>query len=115
MAKTPQEAAKLAGELALSKKAQGVVLLDLRKLSPLADFFVLASGDSDIQVRAIADAIVEGLGESGWTVWHVEGYGHGRWILLDYVDLVIHVFHEEARRFYALERLWGDAVREELV
>ena len=115
MGETPQEAARLAGTLALSKKAQDVVVLDLRKLSPLVDFFVIATGGSDIQVRAIADAIVDGLGERGVTAWHVEGYRYGRWVLLDYVDFVVHIFRSDARGFYALERLWGDAAREEIV
>ena len=70
---------------------------------------VIASGTSDVQVRAIADAIVEGLKGDGETPWHVEGYEGKRWVLLDYVDVVIHVFDEETRDYYQLERLWGDA------
>ena len=110
-ARDPLALARLTAELALTKKSEDVLLLDLGKVSAAADFFVLASGGSDVQVKAIADAIVEGLEKEGVLVWHVEGYAHGRWILIDLVHVVVHVFHREAREFYALERLWGDAPR----
>lgn len=107
----PLALARLTAELALTKKAEEVLLLDLGKVSAAADLFVIATGASDIQVKAIADAIVEGLEKEGVAVWHVEGYANRRWILIDLVDVVVHVFHKEAREFYALERLWGDAPR----
>jgi ribosome-associated protein len=107
----PLPLARLAAELALTKKAEEVLLLDLRKVSAAADYVLLASGASDVQVKAIADAIVEGLEKEGVPVWHVEGYANRRWILIDLVDVVVHVLHKEAREFYALERLWGDAPR----
>jgi ribosome-associated protein len=94
--------------LTLTKKAQDVLLLDLRGLTSMADFFVVCSADSDTQVRAIADAVDEGLGEKGIDPWHKET-GSPNWVLLDYVDVVLHVFHKNARAFYALEKLWGDA------
>lgn len=109
MARTSEERASLAAELALSKKAENVIAMDLSKLTSTCDFFVIANGTSDVQVRAIADAIVEGLGEEGEKPWHVEGYEGKRWILLDYVDVVVHVFDEETRDYYQLEMLWGDA------
>jgi ribosome-associated protein len=99
---------------ALKKKAQDVVLLDLRSLTGVCDFFVIATGMADTQVRAIADQVEEGMREQGHAVWHVEGYQTGRWILLDFVDVVVHVFHHETRDLYQLERLWRDAGKEEM-
>jgi len=105
----PHALARQVADLALTKKAEDVVMLDLGKVSAAADYFVVASGSSDIQVKAIVDAIVDGLDAAGIRVWHVEGYANGRWVLIDLVDVVVHVLHKEAREFYALERLWGDA------
>ena len=83
--------------------------MDLRKVTTTTDFFVICSADSDTQVKAIADSIVEGTVAKGVTVWHSEGMRALLWVVLDYVDVVVHVFHKEARTFYNLERLWGDA------
>lgn len=99
---------------ALKKKARDVVLLDLRSLTGVCDYFVIASADSDTQVKAIADQVTEGLAEKGQEVWHTEGYRALRWVLLDYVDVVVHVFHRDTRDLYQLERLWADAARESL-
>lgn len=77
----------------------------------MADYFVIASATADVQVRAISDRIEEGLSEAGEDVWHREGYENGQWIVLDYVDVVCHLFLKEKRDFYQLERLWGDAPR----
>jgi len=88
-----------------------VLVLDLRKISTVADFFVICSGTSDVQVKAIADAIVEGLEKRNVIAWHVEGYSARRWILIDFVDVVVHVFHSKAREYYMLESLWADAER----
>src|SRR3990172_10329017 len=101
--------AKRIAEFALSKKASDVALMDLRKKSSATDFFVVCSGDSEPQVKAIADAILDGMEIKGFNVWHTEGFHARRWILLDYVDVVVHVFHKELRTFYNLERLWSDA------
>jgi len=98
-----------AAELALDRKAEDVVALDLRGISSATDFFVLATGNSDIQVRAIADRILEGLAKESVRPLHVEGKDRARWVLLDFVDFVVHVFHPQAREFYQLELLWGDA------
>jgi ribosome-associated protein len=98
-----------AGELALERKAQEVVALDLRGISSATDAFLLASGTSDIQVRAVAQHIVEELKKAGVRPDHVEGMEGGRWVLLDYIDFIVHVFHPQARQFYQLETLWGDA------
>jgi ribosome-associated protein len=90
-------------------KARQVVVLDLRGLNDATDFFVIASGTSDAHVRGIADSVVEKMGRHGVRTHHVEGLPTGRWVLLDYVDFVIHLFHPETRSFYQLERLWSDA------
>jgi len=106
--------AYLAGELALDKKATDVKILDLRKLSPICDFFVICSASVEIHAKAIADSIIENLEKKGIRAWHHEGYQACRWILLDYVDVVVHIFLNEVRDFYELEKLWGDAETEEL-
>ncbi|MEP7324470.1 MAG: ribosome silencing factor [Gemmatimonadota bacterium] len=90
-------------------KANHVVILDLRGLTDATDYFVIASGTSDAHVRGIADSVMEKMGRRGMRTHHVEGLNAGRWVLLDYVDFVIHLFHPETRSFYQLERLWGDA------
>ncbi len=96
-------------ELALSKKAKNVVIMDLRKVTTMADYFVVCSGDSETQVKAIADEIIDGMSKLGERPWHTEGFQNLQWALLDYVDVVVHVFHKDARTFYGLEKLWGDA------
>jgi len=98
-----------AAELALERKAHDVMALDLRGIATVTDYFLVASGNSDIQVKAIADHILEELRKEGIRPNHVEGLQGGRWVLLDFVDWVVHVFHPSAREFYQLERLWGDA------
>ena len=108
------EPVRRAGELALERKAQDVVILDLRGISSATDYFAMASGTSDIQVKAIADHILAELRESGEKPTHVEGLEGGRWVLMDYVNFVVHVFHPQARDFYQLEALWGDAPRFEM-
>jgi ribosome-associated protein len=100
--------AKKIARLTLSKKAYDVVTMDLRGLTPMADFFVVCSTDSDIQAKAVAGAVVEGLKTIDIVPWHRES-GDASWILLDYVDVVLHVFHKDTRIFYNLEKLWGDA------
>ena len=98
-----------AAEAAASKKALDLVGLDLRTLDGVADYFLICSGASEPQVKAIADAVEDRLRPLGARPWHVEGGAGSRWILLDYVDVVVHVFHEKTREYYLLERLWGDA------
>ena len=92
-------------------KAQDVVVLDLRGLSDATDFFVIATGTSDMHVRAVADHVVEAMAGAGVRPHHAEGLSQGRWALLDFVDIVVHVFHPSQRDFYQLERLWSDAPR----
>jgi len=98
-----------AAELALERKAEDVLAMDLRKISTATDYFLLATGKSDIQVQAIAEHVIDELKRASIRPSHVEGLKEGRWILIDYFDFVIHVFHTTAREFYQLEVLWGDA------
>ncbi len=107
-----QNLAREAARLTLTKRAEDVVILDLRELDGVCDYFVLATGQSEVQTRAIADAVDEGMRARGIRPWHTEGYEARRWILLDYVDFVVHVFHTRAREYYLLDKLWGDAGRE---
>ncbi len=105
------ETAKIAANAALDKKAENVVILDVRGLTSYADYFVVASGSSDRQVTAIADSVEEKMKKSGHRTIGVEGYTRGHWVLLDFGDVVAHVFYEEARAFYDIEGLWADARR----
>jgi ribosome-associated protein len=91
------------------RKAVDLKVLHLAKVTDFTDYFLVCSGTSERQVQAIADAVQERLRENKARPLHVEGYNRGQWVLLDYGDLVVHVFQEEPRRYYALERLWGDA------
>jgi len=93
----------------LGRKAVDPVVLDLRGLCTATDYFVIVSGTSNAHVRGMAEYLVSALAPSGIEPHHVEGLAQGRWVLLDYVDFVVHVFHPELRDFYQLERLWGDA------
>ncbi len=93
----------------LDKKAEKLVVLNLGGLTAMSDYFVLASAASDRQAQALADAVEQAMKAEGRRPLSTEGYRRASWILLDYGDAVFHIFHEEARRFYGLERLWGDA------
>ena len=86
-----------------------MVVLDLHGVTDVTDYFVIASGTSDTHVRSIAERVAEGMKQRGMPVLHVEGIRQGRWVLLDFVDVVVHVFHPTMRAFYQLERLWSDA------
>ncbi|MCL5046572.1 MAG: ribosome silencing factor [Actinobacteria bacterium] len=103
------EVAQLAAEAAADKKAGNVVVLDMKDVSSVTDYFVICSASNSIQVRAIADHIEEKLESIKSKRFHREGYDGARWILLDFGDVVVHVFHDQERDFYNLERLWGDA------
>ncbi len=96
---------------ALAKKATDILLLDLRGRSDVCDFFLICTGQADVQVKAIASAVRVGLERHGHRLLHSEGLAEARWALLDYVDLVVHIFLPEIRAYYLLERLWGDAPR----
>ena len=105
------EAVERAAELALELKAADVVAINLASIWGATDYFLHASGRSDVHVKAIAENIVDHLKEEEIRPEHIEGLQGGRWVLIDYIDFVVHVFHEEARQFYQLEVLWGDAPR----
>jgi ribosome-associated protein len=101
--------AQRAAAIALDNKANDVVVLSLKGVSDMTDYFIIASGTSDTHVRSLGEHIQEGLKKDGTAAHHVEGLEQGRWVLLDYVDFVVHLFHPSLRSFYQLERLWGDA------
>lgn len=108
-----RELAALVIEAMQSKKAVDVTVVDLREVSGVTDYFVIGTGESDLQVRAIAEAVRELVKErTGERPWKREGTQHNQWVLLDYVDVVAHVFDRERRAYYDLERLWGDAPAE---
>jgi ribosome-associated protein len=107
------EAVQQVVNAALDKKAQHVVVLNLLGSGAFTDYFVLCSGQTGRQVLAIVDEIAKQLREQGTRPSHVEGYDHGEWVLLDCFDFVVHVFTEDTRRFYNLDRLWGSAARVE--
>ena len=91
------------------RKAIDLKVLHLEKVTDFTDYFLICSGTSERQVQAIADAVLERMREEKVRPLHVEGYNRGQWVLLDYGDFVVHIFQDEPRKFYALERLWGDA------
>ena len=101
--------AQRAAAACVDNKANDVVLLDLRGVTDMTDYFVIASGTSDTHVRSVAEHVIAALGAAGVRVQAAEGLAHGRWVVLDFVDFVVHVFHPSLRTYYQLERLWGDA------
>ena len=97
-------------DLIMNKKGEDIIILDLRKISSISDFFIITTGGSTLHVKAIADEICEKLKkEDRINPWHIEGYEAQKWILLDYVDIVVHIFNAEIRSYYMLEKLWEDA------
>ena len=95
-----------------SRKAENLVHINLRGVADFSDDFLICTGTSDVHVKALADAVTEGLKADGHRPWQVEGYDARKWILIDFVDVIVHIFQPEARVFYGLERLWGDAPQE---
>ncbi len=100
---------RLAARAARAKKAHDLVALDLRELPAVCDYFLLCSAASEVQVKAVAENVEDVLREAGAKPWHVEGLEGRHWVLLDYIEVVVHVFHEKTREYYLLDRLWGDA------
>ncbi|MEM1483933.1 ribosome silencing factor [Oscillospiraceae bacterium PP1C4] len=92
-----------------SKKAADVTAIQIKDLTTIGDYFVIASGGSNAQVKALADTVDEGLSKLGFQPKRVEGYQAGMWIVMDYYDVMVHIFYEQTREFYSLERLWADA------
>lgn len=109
-----REFAIQAGLIAKERNCKDIVLLDLSGKSPATDYFVIATGTSDRQMKTVADEILDMAKENNCKRFGSAGYDHGRWILLDYVDVIIHIFDEEYREYYDLELLWGDAKKIEL-
>lgn len=104
-----KEMAEKSVELLKSKKARDIKLLDIHEVSTIADYFIIATGTSTTQVQAMADELEEKMELAGYKMHHKEGFRSGRWILLDFGNIVIHLFHDEERKFYNLERIWVDA------
>lgn len=94
--------------------ALDILVLDISELTTICDYFVIASGRSDVQVRAMCDELDQNIELKSYRIWHKEGYRKGRWIVLDFNDVVVHLFHKDEREFYNLERLWADGVRLEI-
>ena len=111
---TPKEMAILAAKALDGKKGEEIKIMEVTELTTLADYFVICTGSSNTQIKALSDAVEQELEEQGETVLHREGYRGGIWVLLDYGSVVVHVFNNEAREFYALERLWQDGKRLDL-
>jgi ribosome-associated protein len=111
--KTARLPAQVASAIAAAedKKALDVAVLDLRKTGGFTDYFVICSAGNPRQIRAIADNVLETLAAEGVKPAHVEGYDRSEWVLLDYFDFVVHIFTQDTRMFYGLERLWGNAER----
>jgi ribosome-associated protein len=105
----PKELSLFTAELILQKKGTGIKILNLTGKTSVTDYFVICSASSDVQVKAIADHVLKETKKIGERVWHDEGYTGLSWVLLDFVDVVVHIFSEESRKFYNLEGLWGDA------
>jgi ribosome-associated protein len=99
--------------VAADNRGRDILIIDLRKLTTLVDFFVIASGTSRRQIHAMADEIDRALGQLGEKRIGIEGYNESHWVLLDYGDIVVHLFDDNTRRYYDLENLWGDAPRVE--
>jgi len=108
------ELANRISDAMFTKKGFDVLKIDLSKLVSFTDFFVICSADSDVQVKAISDQIDKVLNEEGIKCWHREGLKALSWVLMDYVDVVVHIFKKDAREFYNLEKLWGDAPKEKM-
>jgi ribosome-associated protein len=106
---SPEDTVAAVAELAADRKALDIVQLDLRGMIGYADYFVICSGRTDRQTRAIHDAIHEGMKARGILPRRVEGLSEARWILMDYLDVVVHVFTPDTREYYRLEQLWGEA------
>ena len=111
MALASQELSEQAALSMLAKYAADVMIFDLRGLSSITEYFVIGTASSEPQIKAVVEQVTEDLKERQTTPWHTEGKQSWRWVLVDYVDVVIHIFRAEVRSFYGLERLWGDAPR----
>jgi ribosome-associated protein len=105
----PAQLAKAAVDVASDKKASDIILLDIREVSTIADYFVICNGNSTRQIQAIADSVDEELEKAGASLLHREGGAESGWLLLDFGDIIVHIFGAKEREYYRLERLWSDA------
>ena len=103
-----QNDAQRISALMLEKKALDIIMIDVRKITTLTDFFVVCTSESEPQTRAITDHINQKMKEGGVKSWHIEGYEHLDWVLIDFVHIVVHIFSKETREYYEFERLWAD-------
>ncbi len=106
---TSTELAKIMAKVAWEKKGDDILILDVRKLTDVTDYYILVTGESDLHVKAISDAVEDQLESQDIPPWHKEGFEKLNWVVLDYIEVVIHIFRPHARDFYSLEKLWGDA------
>lgn len=111
MSDYPEIVARAAAAV-LQKQGRDAVILDMRGLVGYTDYFIVATGESVLQARAIADEVVKNLKEAGFNMLHIEGYEDGAWVLLDYGEVIVHIFMPEHRGFYEIEKLWADAPAE---
>ncbi len=109
-----REMAKAACNALSEKKAEDIRIIDISEISPLADYFIIANGSNENQLQAMVDAVDEELNKLGHTAKQIEGNRNSTWILMDYADIIVHVFSKEDRLFYNLERIWTDGKRMEL-
>lgn len=107
---TPKKKARLIAKVLIDKKGEDVIIMNLRKVTDMTYYFVICTGESELHLKALACEVTEKIG----TPWHIEGYSHAHWILLDYVDVIVHIFLKPTRDYYTLEQLWGDAPIEKL-
>ncbi|WP_251387076.1 ribosome silencing factor [Mediterraneibacter agrestimuris] len=103
-----KEMAKIAYEALNDKKGEDIKIIDIAEISVMADYFLIANGNSDSQVRALVDNVEEEMHKAGYSVKQREGYGSGSWVLMDFGDIIVHIFDKENRLFYDLERIWRD-------
>ncbi|MCD6374556.1 MAG: ribosome silencing factor [Caldisericaceae bacterium] len=109
---TSDDLVKKIADLALDKKAKQIAILNLKEITDYTDFFIIMTGESSLQIKAISDHIEDELAKQGIKPYSKEGYEYLRWVLLDFVDVVVHIFNPEAREFYGIERLYADAKME---
>lgn len=105
---TAKEMAKIAYEALADKKGEDITVLDISEISPLADYFLIANGNSENQARALVDNVEEELHKNGYCMKQREGYTSGKWVLMDFGDIIVHIFDKDSRQFYDLERIWRD-------
>ena len=105
-----QNDAQRIAELMIEKKAIDIIIIDVRKITTLTDFFIVCTSESEPQTRAITDHINQKMKEEGVKSWHIEGYEHLNWVLVDFVNIVAHIFSKDTREYYEFERLWADGM-----